>query len=70
MDDKHCHCVKCVCIRNYSDPYFPVIGLTTDQNTTNTDTFYAVCSSAQNNWLTGHTFSKHFGLVLINLFTS
>ena len=32
MDDKHCHCVKCVCIRNYSDPYFPLIGLNTDQN--------------------------------------
>ena len=26
------HCMKSVCIRSYSGPYFPAFGLNTDQN--------------------------------------
>ena len=36
------NCVKIVRIRSYFDPHFPAFGLNTDQNNSETDTFYAV----------------------------
>ena len=44
-----CHCIKSVCIRSYSGPYFPPFRLNTvrysvrTRVTPNTGTFYAVC---------------------------
>ena len=42
---KALHCVKRVCIRSFSGPYFPAIGLNMERKTPNTDTFHVVLRS-------------------------